>query len=237
MSKIAALPRMCAVAVAAGVVLSGCVQTIGGSPAKAPGPAGPNVPPLAESALDQILLSVDDVSSIVGGTGLQLSNSSEDLADSSDIIDKPECLGAVFAAEKQAYDGSGWKAVRDQIIREPGDDKKHWVEQTVVLFASGDKAANFFDKSRDHWKSCQQTSVTTEGSDYTSYDWDFGRLQEPSETMFSIDMDQQNSNNWVCQHAMSMVSNVIVEGVVCGNGVADEGRQVVERIVSNAAAK
>ena len=39
--------------------------------------------------------------------------------------------------------------MRDQIIREPGDAKKHWVEQTLVLFANADKAMNFFDKSRD----------------------------------------------------------------------------------------
>jgi hypothetical protein len=69
---------------------------------------------LSESALDQILLTVSDVSAIVGGSGLQISNSAEDLAD---------------------YAGTNWKAVRDQIIREPGDDKKHWVEQTVVLFS------------------------------------------------------------------------------------------------------
>ena len=38
--------------------------------------------------------------------------------------------------------------------------------------------------------------MTIQGSDYTSYDWDFGRLQEPSETMISIDADQKDSNNW-----------------------------------------
>ncbi len=234
MSNLAALPRMCAVAVAIGLALSGCAQTVGGSAVKGPGPSGSNKPPLAESALDDILLSVDDVSSIVGGTGLQVSNSSEDLADNSEDIDKPECLGAFYAAEQQVYEGSGWKAVRDEIIREPGDQKQHWVEQTLVLFANADKALNFFEKSRDSWKKCQQNPVTIQGSDYTSYDWDFGRLQEPSETMLSIDADQKNSNGWMCQHAMSVVSNLIVEGFSCGTGVGDQGRQLVEQIVKNA---
>lgn len=236
MSNFAALPRVCAIVAAAGIVLSGCTQSIGGTAVKGPGPAGSNVPPLAESGLDQILLSIDDVGSIVGSSDLQLSSSSEDLADNSDSIDKSECLGVFYSAEQKIYDKSGWKAVRDQIIREPGDAKEHWVEQTVVLFANADKAANFLDKSRDEWKKCQQSSATTEGSD-TSYNWDFGRLQEPSETMMSMDMDQQDSNNWVCQHAMGTVSNIIVEGVACANGVGDEGRQVVEQIVKNASAK
>lgn len=233
MNNIAALPRMCAVAVAVGLVLSGCTQNVTGSAVKGPAPAGFSGPPLQESALDNILLSVDDISSIVGATGLQVSNTSQDLMDNSQDIDKAECLGAFYAAEQQVYDGSGWKAVRDQIIREPGDAKQHWVEQTLVLFANSDKALNFFDKSRDSWKKCQQTSVTVQGS-ASSYDWDFGRVQEPSETMISIDADQKDSGGWVCQHAMSVVSNVIVEAFSCGNGVEDQGRQIVEQLVKNA---
>src|SRR5512142_1271465 len=108
MNNIAALPRMCAVAVAVGLVLSGCTQNVTGSAVKGPAPAGFSGPPLQESALDNILLSVNDVSSIVGGTGLQASNTSQDLMDNSQDIDKAECLGAFYAAEQQVYDGSGW---------------------------------------------------------------------------------------------------------------------------------
>jgi len=227
---------MCVVAVAVGVALTGCTQNVGGSAVKGPGPSGSNKPPLAESSLDDVLLSVDDVSSIVGGTDLEMRASSQDLVDNSEDIDKPECLGAFYAAEQQVYEGSGWKAVRDEIIREPGDSKQHWVEQTVVLFANADKALNFLDKSRDRWKKCQQTSVTIKGSS-SSYDWDFGRLQEPSETMISLDADQKDSNGWVCQHAMSAVSNLIVEAFSCGNGVGDQGQELAEQIVKNANAK
>lgn len=229
-------PRMWALALAAGVALSGCVQTTAGTPVRAPGtgPLGPNAPTLSEAALDEILLTVSDVSSIVGGSGLQISNSAQDLADSSDIVDNLDCLGVVFAAEKNTYQGSNWKAVRDQIIREPGDDKKHWVEQTVVLFPSADKAADFFHKSRDEWKNCANTSVSTQGSGNTSYDWKLGQMREPSDTEITIRMDQQHSDNWSCQHALGAVSNLIVEAVACGRGVSNEGEQIVQRIVENA---
>jgi hypothetical protein len=102
----------------------------------------------------------------------------------------------VFAAEKEVYAGTNWKAVRDQIIREPGDDKKHWVEQTVVLFPSGEQAVGFFGESRDDWKNCANTSVSTEGSDYTSYDWKIGEVSELSDSEITIDMEQQDSDNW-----------------------------------------
>src|ERR1700751_1500558 len=109
MTKVA--PRVCALALTAALTLCGCVQTIPGSPMRAPrsGPVGLKAPTLSESALDQILLSVGDVSSIVGGTGLQISNSAQDLSDSSDILDKAECLGVMFAGEKHAYERTDWK--------------------------------------------------------------------------------------------------------------------------------
>jgi PknH-like extracellular domain len=124
--------------------------------------------------------------------------------------------------------------VRDQIIREPRDDKNHWVEQTVVLFPSGQQAANFFRNSRDQFKSCANSSVTTQGSDDSSYDWKFGQVAEPSDTMFSVQMQQQNSDNWVCQHAMGAVSNLIVEAVACGRGVGTQSQEIVQGIVQNA---
>jgi hypothetical protein len=237
MSNIAGVLRIC-VAVAAAVVLTSCVQTVNGAARKAPPPPGPNLPPLTESALDRIMLNVTDVSAILGGaSGLQISNSSEDLTDSTDIIDRPECLGAVFAAEKEVYNGSGWRAVRDQIIREPGDAKKHWVEQTVVLFASKEKVNEFFSKTKGNWRACENSAVNTEGTGSSTYDWDVGDMIQVSDTMISIDMDQKNSNDWACQHSLEMVTNVIVESVVCGSGVGDASQQIVERIVQNASKK
>jgi hypothetical protein len=99
----AVAPRIYAIAVATAVGLSGCAQTTVGEPVRATGsgPLGPNMPALAESSLDQIVLTVGDVSSIVGGSGLQITNSAQDLTDSSDIVNNIQCLGVVFAAEKR----------------------------------------------------------------------------------------------------------------------------------------
>jgi hypothetical protein len=232
MTKVA--PRVCALALAAALALCGCVQTTPGSPVRAPRKApAPNTPTLSDSNLDQILLSADDVGSIVGGTGLQVNNSADDLSDSSDIVDRVECLGVMFAAEKKVYEGSKWKAVRDQVVREPGNDKKHWVEQTVVLFPSWEKAADFLQKSQNDWENCANSSVTTQSSDNSSYDWKLGHVSRPSDTELTIAMSQQNSDNWNCQHALTAVSNVIVEGVACGRGVSSEGEKIVSRIVQN----
>jgi hypothetical protein len=230
-------PRLCALALAAAITLCGCVHMTPGSPMRAPrsGPLGPNARMLPESTLDQLLLSVSDVSSIVGGTGLQISNSAQDLSDSSDILDRAECLGVMFAGEKHAYEGTGWKAVRDQIIGDSGDDKEHWVEQTVVQFPSWEKADNFLQNSHDEWQRCANGSVTTQGSDNIPYQWKLGQVSGPSDAEITVDMNQQNSDNWGCQHALAAVSNLIVEAVACGSGASGQGEKIVSRIVQNAA--
>ena len=239
MIKAAALPRMCGAAVMVGIALAGCVQTTGGVPVKgtAGGTSARAAKPLAEPALDQILLSVNDVSAIIGGTGLQVSNSSEDLGDSTDIVDNPDCVGAMFAAERHAYDGTDWKALRDQVIREPGDQKSNWAEQSVVLFGSAAKAGKVFQRARERWKTCASTSLTTSDDSDGGYRWDFGKVGEPSDTVTTIDMVQQDSDGWTCQHAMGLVSNVVVEGIACGHGVTDQGQRIVTAIVQNAQAQ
>lgn len=235
MINAAALPRVCAVVAAAGIAVSGCVTTVDGHANKSPGTAAPGAAkPLSEAALGQILLSVDDVSAIIGGTGLQVSNSSEDLGDSSDNVDKPDCVGAMFAAERHSYDGTGWKALRDQVIREPGDQMSNWAEQSVVLFPSSEAAANLFARARERWTACAATSLTTSDDADGGYRWDFGKVGEPNDTVTTIGMVEQDSDGWGCQHAMGLVSNVVVEGIVCGHGISSQGEQIVASMMSNA---
>ena len=159
MSNFAALPRICAIVAAAGIVLSGCTQSIGGTAVKGPGPAGSNVPPLAESGLDDILLSIDDVGSIVGSTDLQVSNSSEDLVDNSDSIDKSECLGVFYAAEQKIYDKQRVEGgARPDTSANPATPRSTGWSRPWCCSRTPTRRPNFLDKSRDEWKKCQQSS-------------------------------------------------------------------------------
>ncbi len=123
---------------AASVLLSGCVSTVAGI-AMRDGHAVPSdVPLLKESALDKVLLSIDEVNEIMGVTDIEVTSELEEMTNSSGKVSDPDCLGAMYGAEEPVYDGSGWTAVRDVVAREPEDENDHWVEQTAVLYPSAD---------------------------------------------------------------------------------------------------
>jgi hypothetical protein len=239
--NIAAALRACAIGVVIvlPVMLTGCEQSTGGTAVKAAGATGPNtsnVPPLKESQLDKILLSAKDINSIVGGKKMEVTTSAEDMSDHSDVISDADCLGAVYGAETPVYAGSGWTAVRDQVIREPTTDNDHWVEQAAVLFPASDKAKKFFDKSRDQWQKCANSGVAVDDPDHTErYIWNFESVQKAGDNIITQNSSQEDSNGWACQHAMGLVSNVNIESFACSYNVSDEAQQIVTKIMENAA--
>src|ERR1700712_4450280 len=149
MSASAGIRLACGLSVVA-LIASGCVQTTGGTarPADTAGPTSSSQP---GADLDGILLSVDDVNSIMGSKDMEIMDSANDMADHSADISEPKCLGALYNAEESVYDGTGWKDVVDQVLTEPEDDSAHWVEQTVVEFPSPSGAKSFVDSSFAAW--------------------------------------------------------------------------------------
>ena len=241
--NIAAPVRACAVGVVAvAVVASGCVQTISGSPVKAPGgnsiPNTANVPPLSESQLDHLLLPVRNINVIVGGTDVEVVAAAQNPGDHYAVISDLGCLGAVYAGDERVYAGSGWTAARDAELREPSDTNEHWVEQTAVLYPSAEQAKKFFDTSSDQWRRCTNSAVAIDESGYGDVIfWTLGDVHKAGESVITLDSFQEESDGWTCQHAMGLVSNLIAESFACGRSITDEAEQIVDGIMDNAAAQ
>jgi hypothetical protein len=224
--------------VAVAVLVSGCVQTTGGTPVTVQGGAGPNpggAPPLSASAISHVLLSAHDIGVITGGANLQITGSAEQMRDSSDTVSKRDCLGAVYGAEKTVYAGSGWTAARDQVLRSSDGQDDRWVEQSVVLYPSSQEAKDFFVKSMGDWKKCGHSAVAVDDG-AESYIWNFDDVHKASESVITQVSTQEESVGWMCQHAMGVVSNVIAEGFACGYSVSDDAERIVNKMIQNAAA-
>jgi hypothetical protein len=133
------------------------------------------------------------------------------------------------------YKGTGWTAVRDQVLREPGEDNEHWVEQTAVLYPSADNATAFFDESESTWKKCAGNAVSVyDASD--SYLWQLDTVAADGDIITQMTA-QEDADGWACQHALSAVSNVTVEAWACGYSINDEAATLVKDMVANAAKK
>nr|WP_253946866.1 sensor domain-containing protein [Mycolicibacterium rhodesiae] len=235
MTHIGTATRACAVSavMAASVLLTGCVSTVSGTATRAHNAGPGNVAPLDESRLDDVVLSINEINAIMGSSSMEVTSELEEMTDHSGDVSDAECLGAIYGAEEPVYAGSGWTAVLDQISREEGNDNEHWVEQTVVLYPSADKARAFFEKSKAMWEECSNYTVTvSDGGD--SYDWDIEGLETKDNVITQI-TTQKEAAGWACQHALSPVSNITVEVWACSYSPTDEAATIANDMVANAA--
>ena len=225
-----AVSRACAVLVTS-VLLTGCVSTVRGTAVQGR-PAGPlDVAPLTESRLDTLLLGVDELNDIMGSTQMKVTSELDEMTDHADEVSDPDCLGAVYGAEEPVYAGTGWTAVRDQVVREPSDDNEHWVEQTAVLYPAAADAQAFFDESTATWLDCANSAIGVGDGEYL---WQLGDVESESSLITQL-TTQEGTDGWACQHALSLVSNATVEAWACGYSISDEAAEIVSAMVDNAA--
>ncbi|AKK28587.1 sensor domain-containing protein [Mycobacterium sp. EPa45] len=224
-------------AVLVGATLSGCVSTVGGTALRGEpaSPASSGVPILTESDLDRVLLTAGEVNGVMGATGIRVTASSQNMSDNSDGVSDVDCLGAIYGAEQLVYQGSGWSALRDEVLQEPSGDNAHWVEQIAVLFPSTEKANAFVDKSRTIWQKCGGTSIDIDNSDVHST-WKIDQPDAGGDILTQVST-QRNAGGWGCQHALTTASNVVIEAWACSDSIADEARVIASDMMKNAAKK
>ena len=182
-----------------------------------------------------MLLSIGEINTIMGSRTMEVTGELEEMTDHSADVSDADCLGAIYGAEEPVYAGSGWTAVLDQVAREDTEDNDHWVEQTVVLYPSADKAQKFFDDSKSTWQDCANYAVSVD-DDGTSYMWQLKDVTV-EDTIVTQFITQDDAHGWGCQHALSPVSNVIIEVWACSYNVGDEAVSIATDIVANAAKK
>ena len=222
--------------VATGLGLTGCVSTVAGTAVRAQNAASVDVPPpLDESALDRVMLSIGELNGIVGSTHMKVTSDLDKMTDHSDEVSDPDCLGVMYGAEEPVYAGTGWTAMRDQVAREPNADNDHWVEQTAVIYPSAAKAQRFFDDSRSSWEDCAGDSIVVSGDDST-YLWEIDDVTA-EDNLIAQKSTQEDAEGWECQHALSFVSNLTVEAWACGYSIRDEAATIADEMIANAARK
>jgi hypothetical protein len=220
------------IAVAFAVLTTGCTSTVQGAAVK-PNSSVPSddVPPLEESALDGLMLTGGALDKI-SGVELESLYDAEEMNDNADVVSDVECLGAIYPGEDAVYDGSEWTAVRDELLLEAGaDDDGRLVEQTLVLFDTPDAAVEFFEASAATWRECAQAKDI----EVDSGAWIPGEVQDVDERSISLRAEVSGSLEGICQHAMGVVSNLIVEGFSCDVNDHDDAQKIAAQLLDAAA--
>lgn len=217
------------------VLVTGCTSTVAGTALRDRTAVPTDVAPLKESDLERVMLSADEINTIMGATRIKVTSDLDEMTDSSDKVSDPDCLGAMFGAEETVYKGSGWTDVRDEVAREPDEDNDHWVEQTVVLYPEAAAATRFVEKSKSDWENCTGSSLAVDSEESSSL-WEFDDVAA-KEGVISQMATQQDADGWGCQHALAAVSNLTVETWACGYTITDEAVTMAGDIMTKAAEK
>lgn len=187
------------------------------------------VPDLSETALDNVLLSEQKINEIFGGTNVRVvGTTGETLSNLSDDVSDADCVGVHYTAQEDVYRGTGWTAVRDEVLRDDGGE--HFMNQTVVLFRSDDQAAKFFEDSDAQWRECVNTTLVVTGDDGDST-WNIFDLNESGPDLISMEIGLEGSPR-VCRHAMGFVANVVAETIACSDNISDEAKSAVTTTIS-----
>jgi PknH-like protein len=220
------------VAVSFGVMTTACTSTVQGVAVK-PSSSVPSddVPPLEESALDGLMLSNNALNKI---TGVELESlyDAEEMNDNAELVSDVECLGAIYPGEDATYDGLEWIAVRDELLLETSSaESGRLVEQTLVLFDTPDDAVEFFEVSKAKWRECAQVKdiEVEDGA------WVPDEVRDVDERSISLKADVSGTLEGTCQHAMGVVSNLIVEGFSCDVDDHDDAQKIAAQLLEDAA--
>jgi hypothetical protein len=182
-------------------------------------------PPVAETALDGLLLTPEQVNTAMGATEMTVTKTHTSMSDDSATMAPKECLAIDGSAQAQVYAGSGYAALRDQTLQE-GDNFTHYVEQAVVSFPSANQASAFFNVSAQQWPTCHQYTHTQ-----TNSEWAVAPVSNTDGTL-STSATQQNANapGWACGRALAIKNNVVIDINTCSANPTDSAVNIANQI-------
>ncbi|WP_082958940.1 sensor domain-containing protein [Mycobacterium sp. E3198] len=173
-------------------------------------PTGPR--PVTEAALDGLLLSPDQINTVMGTTGMTVRADWDQMSivRDNDIVADKNCQPLAGAASQTAYAGRALGSARSQQLV----DKEAWeflVTQAVVLFPSAHDASDFFTASAQQWPTCSK--FTQSLSHYTEVDT-VGPVSNVNGVL-SANIMLGDGGVDSCQRALTVVNNVVVDIDAC----------------------
>ncbi|HEY7053422.1 MAG TPA: sensor domain-containing protein [Mycobacterium sp.] len=186
-----------------------------------------SAPPLWETALPGLLLTPEQVTTVMGAKEMGVTRTRVEMSDDSATMAPKECLAIDGAAQAQVYAGSGFTATRDIALTD-GDNFTHFVEQAVVLFPSAKQADEFFASSAKQWPACHTYTHTQSGTKWTA-----GPVSNANGVL-STTATQQDAKapGWACGRALAARNNVVIDVNTCSPNPGDSAVNIANQIAA-----
>jgi hypothetical protein len=179
--------------------------------------SSPRPPELVPAnALDSALLSVGEVDSAMGTTGMVAHPRVDAMSDHRNLLPNLNCLGIWQVNEAGVYGKDGWIALRQELLRSPDTDNwQNLVVQSVVNYPSTDAARDFFTQSADRWSKCTDHNVNITLNDKPLPKWRSGALTK-TDTELAIPFTRGDAIGVAsCQRVLKVENNVIADVQAC----------------------
>jgi hypothetical protein len=232
-------PRGGSVLLGAAIVMAASLAGCSSPPAAPPAPIV-----VPEEALTGLLLSVNEIRSLMGGARLFPQDVASGMDDNRNLLPNVNCLGvwhpdesAVYGPSKTDTDSDGgWLAVRRQLLAPPGGDQwRSSVIQSVVSYGSAQDAKGFFDASADRWGKCVQHNVNITLNDQRLPRWRSGDLAATPDRLTMPISRSDGTTPASCQHVLSLAANLIIDVQACSPQTAPmtQAGEITTRIAHN----
>ena len=234
------LRPMVVVAAAVGILAVGTTVYLSRSPSHAPeaattqsgAPSGSVVAPVAETALQGLLLSPDQLDTATGATGMTVTGSITALPDGSGQVPDKACVPLEGPGQATVYADSGFAAVSGQ--RAADQQHAHLVEQIVVSFPSAQNAHAFFAASALRWPACagRQHDETTPAGQTEAHT--VGPVSNTNGTLSATitGVLARNGSSGACERALTVANTVAIDIDVCGQNPSGAAVNIADQIAA-----
>jgi len=210
---------------------TGCAVAIPGHPVLRSAPGGPQ---LTVEHPESLLLSDEQISTIIAKPGLATYETYTKMADERGIaytVGDRACGGALWNTLELPYRGSGYLAVAGRKVAEPGDRPDHDTDQGVVVFKTADQALRYVDRSMVVWQRCSRQRVRYQLEGHQPQTWTVGIPTDVGPDIV-VHNSEEAGDGFACQHAMRAVGRVVIDAWACGKDIIDQGRTMVDDIAA-----
>jgi hypothetical protein len=192
----------------------------------------PQQPLVTAAQLPKLLLSIDEVKHAVNAPNLAKVDDTAALIGTEGLTVTPiECLPALFASTKQAYQHSPVRGIFSRAMTGDGQDGVVILNETMSTFESMSAATSLVSQLFGEWKGCAGKSVTVAGKG-TTITLDVGQPVENGTVMTVQNSLQGGLPGFSSDRAIVAKANVVIDLDAQGFDMGDSLKRLADQILA-----
>jgi eukaryotic-like serine/threonine-protein kinase len=196
----------------------------------------PEQPLVTAAQLPKLLLSIDEVKHAVNAPNLAKVDDSAALIGTGGVTVTPsECVGALFASTKPAYQHSPVRGIFSRAITGEGHEGMVVLNETMSTFDNMSAATSFVSQLFGAWQGCAGKSVTVAG-DGNTITLDVGQPEANGPVMTLQNSMRGSLPGFSSNRAIAAKDNVVIDldaqGLYMGDSLKTLADQILARVPS-----